>query len=60
MPKKLKQKGKPEVHKDLKGFDIRVNSFGEIESDMDLAAINRFLDNQEKKESLSRMKTEEE
>ncbi len=38
-----KQKGKPKVHKDLQGFDISIDSFGEIKSNMDIEKINRFL-----------------
>ena len=30
MPKKMKKKGKPIVHDELTGFDIKVNEFGEI------------------------------
>lgn len=34
---------KPRVHKDLEGFDIRINSFGEIVSSIDIEKINAFL-----------------
>lgn len=34
---------KPRVHKDLDGFDIRINSFGEITSTIDIDKINQFL-----------------
>ena len=30
--KKKKEKEKPKVHKDLDGFEISINSFGEIQS----------------------------
>lgn len=43
MPKKKPIKGKPEVHKDLEGLDIKVNQFGEINSTLDLDKINSFL-----------------
>lgn len=43
MPKKKPKKGKPEVHKDLKGFDIRINEFGEIISNFEVDKINEFL-----------------
>ncbi len=33
----------PKVHKDLKGFNITVNSFGEIQSTIDIDKINAFL-----------------
>jgi len=35
---------KPKVNKELKGFDISVNSFGEINSTFDLDKLNQFLD----------------
>ena len=43
MPKKKPMKGKPEVHKELDGLDIKVNQFGEIKSTLDLDKINAFL-----------------
>lgn len=44
MPKKNPQKGKPEVHDDLKGFDIKINEFGEIVSNVKVDKLNEFLD----------------
>ena len=44
MPKKKPQKGDPEVHKDLKGFDIKINEFGEITSNIGVEKLNEFLD----------------
>lgn len=38
-----KQKEKPEVHEDLEGFDIRINEFGEMISNMNIDKINAFL-----------------
>ena len=43
MPKKKPKKGKPEVHEDLKGFDIKINEFGEIVSNFDVDKLNTFL-----------------
>ncbi len=43
MPKKKPVKGKPEVHKDLKGLDFKINQFGEIKSSMELDKLNSFL-----------------
>ncbi len=34
---------KPKVHKDLDGFDIQINSFGEIQMSYDIEKINEFL-----------------
>lgn len=33
----------PRVHKDLNGFNISINSFGEITSTIDIDKINQFL-----------------
>lgn len=45
MAKKKEEKiKKPRVNKELEGFDIRINTFGEIVSDYDLDKINGFLD----------------
>ncbi|RMF30825.1 MAG: hypothetical protein D6765_02650 [Bacteroidetes bacterium] len=34
---------KPKVHKDLEGFDIRINEFGEIVPNVDIDKLNQFL-----------------
>ncbi len=44
MPKKKKKSGKPEVHEELSGFDIRINEFGEIVSNFEVDQLNEFLD----------------
>lgn len=41
--KKKNKKTKPKVHKDLDGFEISINNFGEIQSNMDIEKINEFL-----------------
>jgi hypothetical protein len=38
-----KGKPKPRVHKELQGFDISIDSFGEIRSNMNIEKINQFL-----------------
>ena len=43
MPKKKPKKGDPEVHDDLKGFDIKINEFGEITSNFEVDKLNNFL-----------------
>ncbi|MDH4058605.1 MAG: hypothetical protein OEU76_07555 [Cyclobacteriaceae bacterium] len=35
---------KPRVHKDLQGFEVSVDQFGEIKSNMNIEKINEFLD----------------
>ncbi|MBC8154072.1 MAG: hypothetical protein H7Z72_14285 [Bacteroidetes bacterium] len=34
---------KPRVHKELEGFDIQINSFGEITTSFEIDKINQFL-----------------
>ena len=41
---KKKEKKKPKVNPELEGFDIKINTFGEITSTMDIDKINEFLD----------------
>jgi hypothetical protein len=44
-PKKdeKKKKGAPKVNPELEGFDIRIDSFGEISSTYEIDKINEFL-----------------
>ena len=44
MPKKKSKKGKPQVHKELEGFDVTINEFGEIISNLSAEKVNQFLD----------------
>lgn len=37
------EKKKPKVHPDLAGFDIKINSFGEISSTHSVEDLNKFL-----------------
>ena len=41
--KEDKEKPKPKVHKELQGFDVTIDSFGEIRTNMDIEKINQFL-----------------
>ncbi len=43
MPKKKPMTGKPQVHKELDGFEIQINEFGEINSNMNVDKLNKFL-----------------
>ena len=45
---KKKKDGKqtPSVHEKLQGFDIQINSFGEINSTVSIEDLNTFLDKQ--------------
>lgn len=47
MSKKVKKPvstPKPKVHKDLQGFDVTIDQFGEIKSNMNIEKLNEFLD----------------
>ena len=41
---KKKEDKKPKVHKELEGFDIKINESGEVESNLSIDEINKFLD----------------
>jgi hypothetical protein len=43
MAKKLKKDENPKVHKDLKGFNMSIDSFGEISSSFPIDRLNEFL-----------------
>ncbi|GIV36538.1 MAG: hypothetical protein KatS3mg032_0917 [Cyclobacteriaceae bacterium] len=47
MPRKTtpakKKPAKPRVHKDLEGFEISIDTFGELKSNLDIEKINEFL-----------------
>ena len=40
----MKKKQGSKVHKDIKGFDIQINQFGELRSNLNIEDLNRFLD----------------
>jgi hypothetical protein len=42
--KKPKVEGEPKVHPDLEGFNIHINSFGEIVRTHSVEELNKFLD----------------
>lgn len=43
MSKNEPQKKKPKVAKDLEGFEISIDTFGEISSNLQIDRINEFL-----------------
>jgi hypothetical protein len=43
MAKKQPKKEAPRVHDELKGFDIKINQFGEISSNLNIEKLNEFL-----------------
>ena len=42
--KPSKKQGKPRVHKELSGFEVSIDQFGELKSNMNIEKINSFLD----------------
>jgi len=56
--KPSRKQGKPRVHKDLSGFEVSIDQFGEIKSNMDIEKLNQFLDqNVEDKKLIEREET---
>ncbi len=43
MAKKSKKEASPKVHKDLEGFNMNIDSFGEISSSFPIDKLNEFL-----------------
>lgn len=41
--KPSKKQGKPRVHKDLSGFEVSIDQFGELKSNMPIEKLNDFL-----------------
>jgi len=39
-----KKKRKPRVHKELDGFEISIDQFGELNSNLAIEKLNQFLD----------------
>jgi len=42
--KPSKKQGKPRVHKDLSGFEVSIDQFGELKSNLAIEKLNAFLD----------------
>ncbi len=65
MPRKKKKSGPPSksktiFHEELKGFDLKVNPFGEMESTFSIDKLNAFLDKQVDDKKLNQGSGEEE
>lgn len=43
MPKKTPSDKKPSVHEDIEGFDIKINEFGALETNIEVDKLNKFL-----------------
>ncbi len=62
MSKKKQEEQKPKVHEDLKGFDIKINQFGELTTSLNIDRLNTFLNEKtdDKKFKEKNLKEEEE
>lgn len=56
----LPKGSRPSFHENLKGFDIRVNSFGEMESTFEIDKLNEFLNKEVHDKKLEPKKQDEE
>ena len=43
MAKELTIKQAPKVHNDLRGFEVKINTFGEITTSLNIDRLNDFL-----------------
>ena len=62
MPKKKKtsKKEQPKVHDELRGFDIKINEFGEIQSNLGIERLNEFLNENVEDKKLAEKKSKDE
>ena len=58
--KKEKQNQKPRVNKELEGFDIEIDAFGEIKTNYDINKINEFLNREVDDKKLRHLQSESE
>jgi len=52
----MKDKKKPDLHKDLEGLDISINEFGEIEGNFNIDDLNEFLNENVEDRKLQELK----
>ena len=60
MDKKKKKIEQADVHEDLKGFDIKIDPFGNLQSNMSIEEIKSFLDDKVEDKKLKHLKSSEE
>ena len=58
--KKPEQKEEAEVHEELKGFQIKIDPFGQLESNVSIDTIKEFLDRNVDDKKLNHLKSKEE
>ena len=54
--RKLKEHEQPQVHEKLKGFELKIDKFGEIKSSLNIDQINQFLNENVKDKKLNDQK----
>jgi hypothetical protein len=59
MPKKMEKKTEAESHKDLKGFNIKIDPFGKMETSYTIEKLNEFLNENMNDKRLSNSYEEE-
>ncbi len=59
MPKKLQKTGKAKVHDSLEGFDIKINPFGEMNTNFSIDRLNDFLNENVEDKKLIHLSEEE-
>lgn len=59
MPKKLDKKKQAEVHEDLRGFDIKIDPFGQMKTNVSIEELNQFLNKNVKDKKLDDREEEE-
>jgi hypothetical protein len=60
MGRKKKKSEKPEIHQELKGFNIFINEFGELKSSLDIDKLNTFLNENVEDKKLREQSDEDE
>ena len=55
----LQNKGKAKVHEKLEGFDIKINPFGEMNSNISVDKLNDFLNENVEDKKLIHLSEEE-
>ena len=56
----MKKEGKPSVHEELDGFDIKIDTFGEMKTNFDIDKLNNFLDANVKDKKLTNRELDQE
>ena len=56
----MDDKKKAEVHRDLEGFDIKIDPFGQMSTNVSIEQLNQFLNKKVKDKKLPDSKNEEE